>query len=136
MLPFEVETPETLDAALELLGSLEDEACVFAGGTALVIAMRQRMIAPRVVVSLGRLSDLAAIRYSPAEGLHIGALARHAEIARADVVRSHYPVLVQVFSNLANPQVRHQGTIGGNLCYADPATDPPSCLLALGAEVM
>jgi len=136
MLPFDVERPETLAAALELLDRHDDEACVFAGGTALVIAMRQRMIAPRVVVSLDRLGDLAAIRYSATEGLHIGALARHAEIARAEAVRSHYPVLVQLFSNLANPQVRNQGTIGGNLCYADPATDPPSCLLALGAEVI
>jgi carbon-monoxide dehydrogenase medium subunit len=136
MLPFDVEMPTTLAAALDLLDRHDDEACVFAGGTALVIAMRQRMIAPRVVVSLGRLSDLATIRYSPTEGLHIGALARHAEIARADAVRSHYPVLAQLFSNLANPQVRNQGTIGGNLCYADPATDPPSCLLALGAEVI
>lgn len=136
MLPFDVETPDTLAAALDLLDRHDDEACVFAGGTALVIAMRQRMIAPRVVVSLGRLSDLAAIRYTPTEGLRIGALARHAEIARAEAVRRHYPVLAQVFSNLANPQVRNQGTVGGNLCYADPATDPPSCLLALGAEVI
>jgi aerobic carbon-monoxide dehydrogenase medium subunit len=136
MLPFDVETPETLAAALDALDRYDDEACVFAGGTALVIAMRQRMIAPRVVVSLGRLSDLATIQFSPTEGLHIGALARHAEIARAQAVHSHYPVLSQLFSILANPQVRNQGTIGGNLVYADPATDPPSCLLALGADVI
>lgn len=136
MLPFDIATPATLAEALALLDRHEDDACLFAGGTALVIALRQRMIAPRVVVSLGRLHDLAEIRFSATEGLHIGALARHADIARADPVRDHYPVLAQIFSTLANPQVRNQGTIGGNLCYADPATDPPSCLLALGAEVI
>lgn len=136
MLPFDVASPTTLAEALNLLDQHDEEACIFAGGTALVIAMRQRMIAPRIVVSLGRLHDLAEIRFSASEGLHIGALARHADIARAAPVRAHYPVLAQLFSTLANPQVRNQGTIGGNLCYADPATDPPSCLLALGAEVI
>lgn len=136
MLPFDIATPGTLAEALALLDQNDEEACVFAGGTALVIALRQRMIAPGVVVSIGQLPGLSEITYSEAEGLRIGALARHAQIAASDPVRRHYPVLAQIFGGLANPQVRNQGTVGGNLCYADPATDPPSCLLALGAEVI
>lgn len=136
MLPFDIATPATMAEALVLLDQHDEEACVFAGGTALVIAMRQRMIAPRLVVSIGQIPGLSEITYSETDGLHIGALARHAQIAAAEPVRRHYPVLAQLFANLANPQVRNQGTVGGNLCYADPATDPPSCLLALGAEVI
>lgn len=136
MLKFDFLEPASLTEAIGMLANLEDDACVFGGGSALLLAMRQRMVAPRAVVSLGRLDGLRGVSFSTTEGLRIGAMTRHAEIARAEAVRSHYPVLAQVFSDLANPQVRNQGTIGGNLCYADPATDPPSCLLALGAEVV
>ncbi|GKY89634.1 FAD binding domain-containing protein [Sinisalibacter aestuarii] len=127
--------PESLDEALRMLADYGDEAAVFAGGTALLLAMRQRMLAPGIVVALGGLSALRGIGYTPEAGLRIGALSRHSEIARADIVREHYPVLAKVAAGLANPQVRNQGTIGGNLCYGDPATDPPSVLVALDAEL-
>lgn len=127
--------PATLNEAVKLLVDHEDDACVYAGGTALLLAMRQRMLMPGLVVSLGKLDDLRAITFSPGEGLRIGALARHSDIARSETVQSHYPMLAGMAGGLANPQVRNQGTIGGNLCYADPATDPPSCLIAMGAEV-
>lgn len=136
MLKFDFLEPDSLSEALRILSEYDEDACVFAGGSALLLAMRQRMIAPSVVVSLGKLSHLRGVTFSPAEGLRIGALTRHSEIARSEAVRTHYPVLAQLFSHLANPQVRNQGTIGGNLCYADPATDPPSCLVALGAQVV
>jgi len=136
MLPFDIETPATMAEALALLDQHDEDASVFAGGTALVFAMRQRMIAPRVVVSIGQLPGLSEITYCETEGLHIGALVRHGQIAASAPVRRHYPALARLFGSLANPQVRNQGTVGGNLCYADPATDPPSCLLALGAEVI
>src|SRR5690606_2450750 len=73
--------------------------------------------------------------YDERNGLRIGALARHVDIAEAPLVKSHYPVLADMAAQVANPQVRNQGTIGGNLCYADPATDPPGCLMALNARV-
>jgi len=132
---FEFIEPATLAEALKLMAEHDDDACVYAGGTALLLAMRQRMLVPRVVVSLGKLDDLRAITFSPEQGLRIGALARHSDIARSEAVRSHYPMLAGMAGGLANPQVRNQGTLGGNLCYADPATDPPSCLIAMGAEV-
>lgn len=136
MLKFDFLEPASLVEAIGMLADHEDDACVFGGGSALLLAMRQRMMTPSAVVSLGRLDDLRGVSFSATDGLRIGAMTRHAEIARAEAVRTHYPVLAQVFSGLANPQVRNQGTIGGNLCYADPATDPPSCLVALGAEVI
>jgi len=135
MRDFDFLVPGTLNEALAMLTELQDDACVFAGGTALLLGMRQRMLQPETVVSLGRLDDLREITFDPATGLRIGAMARHADISRSDIVRRHYPMLAGMAAGLANPQVRNQGTIGGNLCYADPATDPPSCLIALGAEV-
>lgn len=135
MLSFDFLQPETQAEALRMLSDHDEDACVFAGGTALLLAMRQRMIAPAAVVSLDRLTHLRGIAILPDGSLRIGALTRHAEIARDPAVAALYPVLSQVFGNLANPQVRNQGTVGGNLCYADPATDPPSCLVALGAQV-
>ena len=135
MFDFEFLEPETLPEALSMLKVHGEEACVFAGGSALLLGMRQRMLAPAAVVSLGRLSGLRDISFEAGTGLRIGAMARHADVARSDAVRRHYPVLAQMAAGLANPQVRNQGTIGGNLCYADPSTDPPACLAALGAEL-
>lgn len=127
--------PATLGVALSMLADHGDEACVFAGGTALLLGMRARMMAPEVLVSLGQLSDLREIAFSSSNGLTIGALARHSDVARSEAVLANYPMLAGMAANLANPQVRNQGTIGGNLCYADPATDPPACLIAMDAEV-
>ena len=81
-------------------------------------------------------ASLRGITYDDKLGLRIGALTLHSELARSPLVRTHFPMLADMASRLANPQVRNQGTIGGNLCYADPATDPPSCLMALDAEVV
>ncbi|SEP04318.1 carbon-monoxide dehydrogenase medium subunit [Salinihabitans flavidus] len=135
MREFEFLEPQTLTEALAMMSEYEDDACVYAGGTALLLAMRQRMLSPGFVVSLGKLDELREITFNPAEGLRIGALARHSDVARAPDVQAHYPMLAGMAGGLANPQVRNQGTIGGNLCYADPATDPPSCLIAMDAEV-
>jgi carbon-monoxide dehydrogenase medium subunit len=98
--------------------------------------MRQRMLNPQALVSLGKLDELRRISFDKRNGLSIGALARHADIANSPVVREHCPVIAQMAAHLANPQVRNRGTIGGNLCYADPATDPPGCLLAHEASVV
>jgi carbon-monoxide dehydrogenase medium subunit len=82
------------------------------------------------------LQSLKGIDYDEKRGLRIGALTLHAEVARSPIVQMHYPMLASMAARVANPQVRNQGTIGGNLCYADPATDPPGCLMALNAEVV
>lgn len=118
-----------------MLADAGENSRLFAGGTALMLAMRQRMLTPSHVIYLGGLQGYDAIEFDEREGLRIGMLVRHADIARSPVVRSRYPMLAQMASNVANPQVRNQGTIGGNLCYGDPATDPPGCLMALRARL-
>lgn len=136
MREFEFLQPASVAEASRMLADLGDDCRVLAGGTALLLAMRQRMAAPTHVVSVARLEALRGIAFDPGKGLRIGALARHADLARSDIVRRHYPVLAAMAAQVANPQVRNQGTLGGNLCYADPATDPPGCLLAHGAQVV
>lgn len=128
--------PASIERACDMLAELGERCRVMAGGTALVLTMRQRMVVPEYVVSLGKLDALREITYDAHNGLCIGAAARHIDVARHEAVQRHYPMLFDVVTRLANPQVRNQGTVGGNLCYADPATDPPGCLIALDARVV
>ena len=136
MRDFDFLEPDSVAEATRMLADLGDDCRAMAGGTALMLAMRQRMLTPTHIVSLARLEVLRGIDFDPVQGLRIGALSRHCDVARSALVQQHYPVLASMAARLANPQVRNQGTIGGNLCYADPATDPPGCLMALDAQVV
>lgn len=133
---FEYLEPATAQDACKMLADFGEDSRIIAGGTALLLGMRQRMLSPTHLISLGKLDNLRKIEFEEGVGLQIGALVRHAEIARSEVINKHFPILASMASRLANPQVRNAGTIGGNLCYGDPATDPPGCLLALGAQVV
>lgn len=136
MREFDYLEPATVAEASRMLADLGDEVRVIAGGTALMLAMRQRMLAPTHLISVAKIERLRGIDFDAAQGLRIGALARHSDIARSPLVHQHAPVLASMAARVANPQVRNQGTIGGNLCYGDPSTDPPGCLMALGARVV
>jgi carbon-monoxide dehydrogenase medium subunit len=136
MRDFDFLQPASVAEASRMLADLGDDARVMAGGTALMLALRQRMVTPTHIVSAARLPGLRGISFDPQHGLRIGALERHVDVARSPVVQQHYPMLAAMAAQVANPQVRNQGTLGGNLCYADPATDPPGCLMALDAQVV
>lgn len=136
MRDFDFLEPGTVHEASHMMADLGDDCRAIAGGTALMLGMRQRMLTPTHLVSLARVPQLRGIEFDAKNGLRIGALSRHADVASSPVVRQHYPVLASMASRVANPQVRNQGTIGGNLCYADPSTDPPGCLMALDAKVV
>ncbi len=133
---FDFLEPASLAEASRMAGDLGEDARFIAGGTALVLTLRQRMLQPSHLISLGRLEFLRGIDFHARNGLRVGALTRHAEVAGHPAVRHAYQMLATMAAQLANPQVRNQGTLGGNLCYADPATDPPACLLALDARVV
>ena len=136
MREFEFLEPASVAEASRILAEVGDDCRLMAGGTALLLAMRQRMATPTHVVSLAKIDRLRGIEFDAAKGLRIGALAKHSDVERSALVQQHYPMLASMASRVANPQVRNQGTIGGNLCYADPATDPPGCLMSLGAQVV
>lgn len=136
MLDFNFLEPASVAEASRMVADLGEDGRVIAGGTALILAMRQRMLAPSHLVSLGRLQHLRTISADGQGWLRIGTLSQHADVATSTLVRNQWPMLAQMAARVANPQVRHQGTIGGNLCYADPSTDPPGCLMALDAQVV
>jgi carbon-monoxide dehydrogenase medium subunit len=85
-----------------------------------------------VLIDIGRLSDLSYIR-DAGDHIAIGALTRHSDVERSDVLAEHVPLLANATSHVGDPQVRHRGTIGGSIAHADPASDLPATTLALGA---
>lgn len=128
--------PKTPREACKMLAAHGENARVLAGGTALLLALRQRLATPSHVIHLGGVPKLDRLEYKQRSGLRIGTLTRIATIAAAPEIAKHYPMLADMAGRVANPQVRAMATLGGNLCYGDPATDPPTCLIALGAEVV
>lgn len=126
--------PTSLDEAIRLLDELGEEAKVVAGATALTIMLRQRLIAPSALVSIGRLPGLDTIEVRDGE-LAIGALVRHRDVERSPLVAANLPMLAHVFGVVANVRVRNAATVGGVLAEADYASDPPAAFLALDATV-
>ena len=130
MRAFDYVEPDTLEEALALLADDPDDTLVMAGGTSLVILMKQDLIRPGRVLGLRRIVQLREIGASDA-GLELGALATHGALARASLVRAYAAALASTFAAVATERIREQATLGGNLAHADPAQDPPVTLLAL-----
>ena len=126
--------PHTLDEAIGVLEAHGEEARPIAGGTALTILLRQGLVRPAALVSLGGIAGLSGIERSDGE-LVLGALATHRQVELSDVVRQSVPVLADTFGKVANVRVSHAATVGGVLAEADYASDPPAVLLALDAQV-
>jgi carbon-monoxide dehydrogenase medium subunit len=133
--PFEYREAGSLEEALALVGEDGDDIRLLAGGTALLLMIRYGIVRLQRVVSLHRLDDLRGVRRD-GDVLRIGALTSHAEIAASPLVREHCPVLAAAAGRVATPAIRNMGTIGGNLCYAESASDPAPALLSLGARVV
>ena len=127
--------PETLSEALAILDRYGEDAKLLAGGQSLLVLLRHGLIAPQYLVSLRRIPELATSSFVPSEGARLGAMMRQAELERLPIIRQHYTALAEAVATIATPQVRNQGTIGGNLCHADPTADPPAALIALGAQL-
>ena len=109
-------------------------AKLLAGGHSLIPLLKLRLAAPAAVVDIGRIAELRGIS-TDRDGLRIGALTTHAEIAASDAVKEHAAALAEAASQIGDPAVRNRGTIGGNLAHADPASDLPTVLAALGAAL-
>ena len=134
--PFEYHEPGTLEEVFDLVRRHgEDEVRLLAGGTALLLMIRYGIVRPGHVASLHRLGGLRGIRLD-GDRLRIGALTPHADVAASPLVQEHCRVLAAATAQVATPAVRNMGTIGGNLCYAESASDPAPALLGLGAAVV
>ncbi len=125
--------PATVEAALALLAAHGDEARVLAGGQSLVPMLNLRVAAPRVLVDINRIAGLAGIELAGG-CVRIGALTRHAELERSELVARHLPLLASAIRHVAHPAIRNRGTLGGSYALADPAAELPACALALGAS--
>ncbi len=136
MICFDYLEPESLAEACALLKKHGEDARPIAGGTSLLIMMRQHLLMPKIVVSLEKIPDFGRIVFDDQEGLRIGAGARHRDIELSPLVKRHYPLLHETFRKVAQPRIRNMGTIGGNLAAGDPLTDPGASLIALDAQVI
>ena len=136
MLPREVAyaRPGTVDEAVRLLGA-HDGARALAGGQTLVSVMKQRAAAPEVLVDLADLDELRTIALS-ADGtaLELGAMLTYRELVRAPEIAAGRPLLAEAARTIADVQVQNRGTIGGNVCVADPTNHFPPILTAIGAR--
>jgi carbon-monoxide dehydrogenase medium subunit len=133
LFPFEIHQPASIREASQMLSHYGEDAALYAGGTELLLAMKHRALAYRHLIDLKVVPDLSAI--TARDGvLEIGATCTHRLIETSPVVRERQPVLAELESNVANVRVRASGTLGGNLCFAEPHSDPATLLLALGAS--
>lgn len=121
--------------ALELLAVHGDRAKVLSGGQSLIPAMNLRLAAPEMIVDIGELAELRGIAVE-GNTLVIGALTRHADLLKSSDIVKCAPLLRAAAAHIAHPAVRNRGTIGGSLAHADPASELPACMLALGASIL
>ena len=131
---FEFHTPGTIEEAAAALAQYNGDAKLMAGGTSLMLLLKQSLVQPDHIISLHRIGGLDAIEY--ADGvLHIGGLARMRDVEQSDLVRQFAPLLANAYSRVATVRIRNSATVGGGLAQADPAMDPPPSLLILDAGV-
>jgi carbon-monoxide dehydrogenase medium subunit len=132
--PFEYQRAESVDHAIQVLSD-EPEAKILAGGHSLLPLMRVRLARPSLLVDISRIQDLKYVKDDGGQ-VAIGALTRHHDVANSEVLQELCPIVAYAAGEIGDPQVRHVGTIGGSVAHADPASDLPSVLLALDAEMV
>src|SRR5256712_8502989 len=132
---FEYYAPTSVNEATALLKQHGAEAKILSGGMSLIPLMKLRLAAPRHIIDINRIPELAYIK--EADGfLKIGALTRESDLERSELIRSKYPILTDTASTIADPLVRNLATVAGNLAHGDPANDHPATMLALEAQVV
>jgi len=132
---FEYFAPKTVEEALSLLTQYKEESKIIAGGQSMLILMKQGLIAPEYLIDIKGISSLDYINFDKNEGLRIGSLTTHRTIETSPVIRNGFSVLAEMEQNIASVETRNWGTIGGNLCHADPAGDPAPVLIALNGKL-
>jgi len=131
--PFEYFAPETVADAASILSRYEGEAKLLAGGQSLVPLLNMRLARPKALVDLNGVPQLEGVREENGR-LVIGAMTRQRTIERSQLVANAQPLLLEAVRNIAHPQIRNRGTIGGSLAHADPAAELPAAAVALDAE--
>ena len=131
---FQWHAPSTLEDVHNLLAQHGDEARLIAGGTSLVLMMKQRLVQPEHLVSLRRVPGLSSVELRNGH-VHIGATVTHRFMETSQQVKERVPILAEAYRHVATVRIREMATVGGGLAHADPAQDSPPALLALDALV-
>ena len=129
---FEYHRPADLSEAVALLGQLDSEARVIAGGHSLIPMMKLRLATPTHLIDLAGVAELKGVRLEGGE-IVIGAMTTQHEIIGSELLAQHAPILRETAEVIADPQVRYVGTIGGNVANGDPGNDMPALMMTLGA---
>jgi len=130
---FDYEVAESVDHAISLLGQHGDDAKLIAGGHSLLPLMKLRLATPSVLIDVDRLDDLDFVR-DDGDHIAVGARTRLHAVKHSSLLQAQVPILAHAAGQVGDPQVRHRGTIGGSLAHADPASDLPAVMLALGGS--
>lgn len=134
---FSYRRPDSIEEACALLAQHEGDARVLAGGQSLLAVLNLRLSAPPMLVDINRIDALRGIDHDTAAGqIRIGALARHAEVARSELVARHLPLVALAMEHVAHPAIRNRGTTCGSIALADPAAEMPAVALTLGATIV
>jgi len=132
---FEYLAPGTVREACELLSQHKGRVKIIAGGTDLLVRMKNREANPLYLVGISHIEKMNYIHYNAVTGLRIGAMTTHESIANSPIVREKFAILALAAAEIGSPQIRNRGTVGGNLCNALPSADTASPLIALRATV-
>lgn len=130
--PFAYQKARSLDEAIALLA--EKDAKLLAGGQSLIATLNMRLSSPALLIDINGISGLDAIALKSGS-VEIGALARHVQVERSEVVAKQAPLIARAMPHIGHPAIRNRGTLGGSIAFADPAAELPACLLALDGEI-
>lgn len=134
MYAFDYHRPTSVAQAASLATEFEDTKFL-AGGHTLLPTMKMRLAAPANLIDLGQIAELRGIRRN-ADSITVGAMTKHAEVAKSAEVREAVPALAELAELIGDPHVRHRGTIGGSIANNDPSADYPAACLALNATIV
>jgi aerobic carbon-monoxide dehydrogenase medium subunit len=126
---------ESVEQVLQLLDQHGEDARILAGGQSLMPTLNMRLSQPTLLIDINRLDQLSGISLRDGR-LRIGALSRHAEVARSPIVAEHLPLIAEAMPHVAHVAVRNRGTFGGSIALSDPAAEMPACVLALNATLV
>lgn len=132
---FRLDEPASVREVSELLGRFGESAKLYAGGTELLLAMKEGLVHYERLINVKTVQGLNEIKSNDGM-IRIGALCTHHQLETSPALRQFLPAFVKLEENVANVRVRQAGTIGGNLCFAEPHADPGTLLIALGAKLV
>lgn len=133
--PFKYAAPRSIEELLALKAEHGDDARFLAGGQSLIPTMNFRLAQPAVLLDLNALPDQNYIVETGSGNVRVGALVRHSDIETSEAIAKDHPLVHEAIRFVAHPQIRNRGTLCGNLAHADPASEMPAVMLALGARM-